>query len=238
MKLADSIAIMQPYVFPYIGYFQLIYASEIFVFYDDVSYINKGWINRNRVLLNGKDHMITVPCQNASQNRLIKDIKLADDDKAIKKLLMTISAAYSKAPEYSSTFPIIENIFHSGCDTISELAITSTRQVCRYLGIASEFKTSSESYSGNIELKKADRLIDICNKEKKKNYINPEGGRAIYTKEYYAERGINLHFLIPQKKDYNQFGAEFVPWLSIIDVLMFNKPQTIVEALLPAYTLD
>lgn len=202
----------------------------MFVFYDDVNFINKGWINRNRILLNNKDHTITIPCQNASQNRLIKDIELSADNKVVKKLLMTIHAAYSKAPEFKQVYPLIENIFNSGCSTISELAIRSILDICDYLDISAEFKTSSESYN-NIDLKKGDRLIDICQIEQKGVYINPEGGKAIYTKEYFKEKGVNLQFLTSKKSEYSQFKQPFVPWLSIIDVLMFNSKADIVGLL-------
>src|ERR1700749_5112862 len=105
-----SISIMQPYVFPYIGYFQLIHATDTFVFYDDVNYINKGWINRNRILLNGKDQLITIPCKEASQNKLIKDIEVLNDRKLLDKLLLTIQTAYKKTPYFNEVFPLIEDI--------------------------------------------------------------------------------------------------------------------------------
>ncbi len=88
-----KIAIMQPYIFPYIGYFQLIHAADVFVFYDDVNYINRGWINRNRILLNGKDQLFTIPCKEASQNKLIKDIEVLADKKAFQKMLTTMLVA-------------------------------------------------------------------------------------------------------------------------------------------------
>lgn len=233
-----SIAIMQPYVFPYIGYFQLIHASDMFVFYDDVNYINRGWINRNRILVNGKDHVITIPCKEASQNKLIKDIDVADDPKAMAKLAGTIQMAYKKAPYFEEVYPVIEQILQRGAGkTIAAMAIDSVTTVCDYIGIKTEFKTSSATYD-NIALKKADRLIDICHREGIAHYINPSGGREIYTKEYYKAQGINLDFLISDKQDYTQFKNEFVPWLSIIDLLMFNSREDINNKFLPSYHLE
>lgn len=228
---------MQPYIFPYVGYFQLISASEIFVFYDDVNYINKGWINRNRILLNNDAHMLTFSCKAASQNKLIKDIEHAVDGKTIKKTLSKIQGAYAKAPQYKVVYELIDQILNSQAASISDLAINSVEQICEYLGVSSTFKRSSATYS-NTELKKADRLIDITQAEQKKTYINPEGGKAIYTKEYFKECGVDLKFLLPQKTEYKQFSDEFVPWLSIIDVLMFNSPEYIVEKILPGYILE
>jgi len=258
-----KIAIMQPYVFPYIGYFQLIHAADVFVFYDDVNYINKGWINRNRILLNGEDYLFTIPCKEASQNKLIKDIDLQDDKKSLDKLLATIRVAYAKAPYFNDVFPLIEGTLLAqgimvlpqqlptsafpglsyevpvleNTASISGLCISSVVNICNYLGLQRTFKISSMEYN-NRELKKADRLIDICKLEGIKHYINPSGGKEIYTKEYYSERGIDLSFLIPNRVEYPQFNNAFVPWLSIIDVLMFNSKDEINDKILPSYSLE
>jgi WbqC-like protein len=258
-----SIAIMQPYVFPYIGYFQLIYATDVFVFYDDVNFINRGWINRNRILVNGKDQLFTIPCKDASQNKLIKDVELADDPKSMQKLLATIQMAYNKAPYFNDVYPVVENTLTAQNKTflsfdnptspfpsltypvkylqkdasISGLAISSVTNICDYLGLKRVFKISSEEYE-NRELKKADRLIDICHIEKMAHYINPSGGKEIYTKEYFKLNNIDLGFLVPRPVDYVQFKNAFVPWLSVIDVLMFNSKEDINNKILPAYNLE
>jgi len=257
-----AIAIMQPYVFPYIGYFQLIHAADVFVFYDDVNFINRGWINRNRILLNGKDQLFTIPCIDASQNKLIKDIEVLDDPKTMQKLLSTIKAAYGKAPYFNNVYPLIEItlLANSVAQTIQEptsafpsltfpvqqvvtnrsiarLAINSVINICNYLGLRKTFKISSEEYN-NRELKKADRLIDICHREGITHYINASGGKEIYTKEYYSDRGIRLDFLNPDRCEYTQFKNPFVPWLSMIDVLMFNSREDINNKILPSYHLD
>ncbi len=229
---------MQPYLFPYIGYFQLIYASDTFVFYDDVNFINRGWINRNRVLLNSKDQLITISCKDASQNKLIKDIQVLDDPKNFQKTLLTIQAAYKRAPHFVNVFPIIESIFEiEPGSSIADMAIDSVLKICKYLGLERAFKISSMEYN-NRELKKADRLIDICHIEGINHYINASGGREIYTKEYYGSKGINLNFLISEKYEYMQYKNEFVPCLSIIDILMFNEKEEIVSKFLPAYHLE
>lgn len=247
---------MQPYVFPYIGYFQLVYAAEVFVFYDDVNFINRGWINRNRILVNGKDHIFTIPCKDASQNKLIKDIAIAADPKAMDKILSTIRMAYSKAPYFADVYPVIEktlsiteyaeqssSVFPSLSvpvpyqSTIAHMAISSVVNICDYLGLQRIWRISSEQYD-NRELKKADRLIDICHREGIDHYINASGGKEIYTHEYYASKGIKLNFLNPQRIEYPQFKNEFVPWLSMIDILMFNSREDIVNRILPAYHLD
>jgi hypothetical protein len=120
---------------------------------------------------------------------------------------------------------------------IAGMAAHSVLKICDYLGINRTFRYSSLEYN-NRELKKADRLIDICHVEGIKHYINASGGKAIYTKEYYAEKGIELDFLNSQKYEYNQQNNTFVPWLSIIDVLMYNSIDDINNKILPLYHLD
>ena len=175
-----NIAIMQPYVLPYIGYFQLVAAVDKFVFYNDVNFIKKGWIHRNRILLNGHDYLFTISCSEVSQNKRICDTKLAFDLKEKNKLLLTITQAYKKAPFFEAVFPVLEKILLKEYAFIDELAIQSVKEVSTYLHLNTAFEESKNRY-GNEELKKADRLIDICLKEKITSYINPSGGQEIYT---------------------------------------------------------
>jgi hypothetical protein len=214
---------MQPYIFPYIGYFQLINTVDRFVFLDDVNYINRGWINRNNILVNGKANMFTVPLQNASQNRLINEVKVAEGNWK-DKILKTIEMAYKKAPEFKIVFPLIRDVFSSGDSSIAAMARQSIKQVCTYLEILTEFIDSSERY-GNKHLKGEERIIDINVQENSINYVNPIGGMELYRKENFATKGINLYFLQTKKIIYPQFNNEFVPSLSIIDVLMFNAKE-------------
>lgn len=228
---------MQPYVFPYIGYFQLIYAVDLFVFYDDVNYINRGWVNRNRILASNKDQLFSIPCKDASQNKLIRDVLLLNDKKETQKIVTTIKTNYKKAPFFDEIFPLVEKIFNGDSKTISDLAIKSITEISAYLNLSTKYKISSQSYS-NRELKKGDRLIDICHIEKEKNYINPSGGKEIYTKAYFKEKNIDLQFLVPDIYTYKQFKNSFIPWLSIIDILMFNSKEEITGKMLPSFHLD
>lgn len=233
--MAIKLAVMQPYLFPYIGYFQLINAVDKFVIYDDVNFINKGWINRNRILVNGKAYLFTVPLKDASQNKLIRDIEVADDGNWRSKFLKTIEMSYKKAPYYDSIFPIISKIILSASKSISELIKQSIIEINQYLSIGTIIQDSSTIYD-NRHLKAEDRIIDICRKEGADQYINPSGGTDLYSKERFKEEGIELLFLKPKPVNYKQFDNDFVPWLSIIDVLMFNSKETVGEYLL-AYFL-
>ncbi len=213
---------MQPYFFPYIGYFQLINAVDKFIIYDDVNYIKGGWINRNNILINKEKGLITMNLIGVSQNKLINEIFVATENK---KLLKTIRMAYAKAPFFNDFFPIIEKIINSCLISkpISEIAGQSLMDISNYLKISTQFEFSSKKYKNTKGMGKADRLIEICKQNGAKTYINAEGGKELYSKDYFKKDGIDLFFIKNYIKEYKQFNIEFIPYLSIIDVLMFNS---------------
>lgn len=229
----QRLGIMQPYVFPYIGYFQLIKAVDKFVVYDDVAFINKGWINRNNILVNGKASMFTIPLIGASQNRFIRDIEVDNLVAWSKKFLKTFEQSYKKAPFYKEGFSLVEQIFNLPVMSIAELATASLKETCKYLNIETEIVESSTVYH-NQDLKAQGRILDICLQEKANHYINPIGGMAIYDKQLFADSKILLNFIKAKPIQYKQFNkdeAAFVPWLSIIDLLMFCSAEEINEHL-------
>jgi hypothetical protein len=222
-----KIAIMQPYAFPYIGYFQLIKAVDLFVFYDDVNYPKKGWVNRNRILQNGEESLITIPLIKASQNKLIKDLEM---DPSYLKLLRNIEFNYKNSTQFSKVFPLVENIFRSDFTKISDFAIESICEVCNYLDIKQEFVRSSHLFGHTSDLPRADRLIEISRLAKADTYINSVGGQKLYDKDYFDRHAISLKFLKSIHTEYQQFGLnDFIPWLSIIDVLMFNEKKVVLD---------
>jgi len=225
-----TIAIMQPYFLPYIGYFQLLNAVDKFVLYDDVNFINRGWINRNNMLIGGKSHLFTLPLANASQNRLIYDVQLVEDVSGRKKLLKTIQQAYQKAPYFQAVFPLLEEIVYLDTQNIAELIYKSLLKLAEYLEIRTEIVRSSRVY-GNSDLKGQDRILDICKKEGATQYINPIGGQELYDKSQFEQKGIRLNFIKSLLRPYPQFKNAFVPWLSILDVLMFNDMDRTRELL-------
>ncbi|MBI1286905.1 MAG: hypothetical protein GC178_04940 [Flavobacteriales bacterium] len=218
------VAIMQPYLFPYIGYFQLIHAVDRFVVFDDVNFIKRGWINRNRVLLNGNDHMFTVPLIGVSQNKLINEIRIDPNTKWREKILTTIRHAYKSAPHFDEVYPLIESAFMNDSDMISDYARNSLEVICKYLKIETSIISSSKTYNGS-ELKGVERIIDICKKEKANTYINAIGGTDLYNQSQFESDGIKLHFLKTDNISYTQGKNEFVKGLSIIDVVMFNSVE-------------
>lgn len=226
-----KLAIMQPYIFPYIGYFQLINAVDTFVFYDDVNFIKGGWINRNRILVNNKDFMFTISLKNMSSLSLINQTLLCEKKfhKNNLKFLRTIEQSYKKAPYFKTILPLIHNFLTTSKTlTISELAIESIILVSNYLDLNTKFKISSIDFKETKGFCRANRLIEISKKEKAIHYINPIGGTALYNKNQFDTEGIELSFIKSKPISYKQFNNQFIPWLSIIDVLMFNSKEEIL----------
>lgn len=225
-----KLAIMQPYLFPYIGYFQLAAAVDKFVFYDDVSFIKNGWINRNRMLLGDEVRYLTVPLAGASPTLKINDVLIQPRERWLRKLLESIRHAYAKAPQYPHVSKLIEQILSAPFTHISLLASHTVTEICRYLEIDTEFVASSTRY-GNAQLKGAHRVIDICANERALIYVNLPGGRALYDSETFSTRGVELAFIEPNLCPYPQFDDAFHPALSILDVLMFNSKDRVQDML-------
>lgn len=231
------VAVMQPYLFPHIGYFQLCKASDKFVFYDDVNFIKGGWINRNRILSNGEIQRFTLPLQNSSANRLICEIDTQDRRVFNRKFLYQLEMSYRKAPYFEPVHSMIAGVLSGPSNTIAELAIDSVRSVWKYLGLNNQWYISSKDFAHTQGQHRLERLVSICNELQDSVYINPEGGRELYSQEEFASKGIELHFLQAGLDSYPQFQHDFIPGLSIIDCLMFNSPAELIS-LLDTYTLD
>lgn len=224
------VAIMQPYLLPYIGYFQLIAAADTFVLFDDVHYINRGWINRNRMLVNGSAHTFTVPLRGASQNLCICEIAIADQPVWRDKLLRTFQQAYARAPQYATVMPLLERILMFPSQHLAEFLSNSLQEVARALRLRARFVESSRTYQ-NQHLKGQDRILDICVRERASTYINLPGGAGLYDASQFAQRGLQLRILKPRPLSYAQGRSAHVPWLSIIDVMMFNSVGVVQQAL-------
>lgn len=226
-----KVGIMQPYFFPYIGYWQLMSSVDKYVIYDDVNYIKGGWINRNKILMNGKSKMINLKMKGASPNKLINEVFVAKDEIYNRKLLRTIEYCYKKAPYYGDVFPVIEDIIMNEERNMAVYLEYSIRQICKYLSINTELIISS-SINKNNPLKGQDKIIEICKLLGADEYFNSIGGHELYSIEHFATKNINLKFLKTKNIEYKQFNNEFIPNLSIVDIMMFNSKKKINEILL------
>ena len=226
-----KIGVMQPYFLPYIGYFQLINAVDQFIIYDNIQYTKKGWINRNRILVNGRDEYITLPLKNDSDFLDVDQRFLADTFEKDKiKIVRKIKESYRNAPFYEQAYYLINDILNYKNFNLFEFIFNSIIKICDYLDIRTQIVRSSEI---NIDhgLKSEKKVISICNTFNSPTYINSIGGMGLYSKKEFEKNSIELFFLETQKTEYKQFDHDFVPWLSIIDVLMFNSKDQITHFL-------
>lgn len=213
---------MQPYFMPYIGYFQLINVVDVFVIYDEIEYTKKGWINRNRFLKNGKDQLFTLPLKKDSDFLNINQRYLSENWKKEQyRMLNSFKEAYRKAPYFNETILLVNHCLESSSTNLFDFIYDALKKICHYLSIHTKLLTSSSLDFDNT-LKSANKVLDICKSIKATDYINPIGGLELYDREFFQNEGLKLSFIKSKPLVYKQFGNEFIPFLSIIDVLMFN----------------
>nr|WP_321376141.1 WbqC family protein [uncultured Bacteroides sp.] len=218
-----KIGIMQPYFLPYIGYFQLIKAVDQYIVCDDLNYINNGWINRNNILIGGEKRLCTIPLKKASQNKLINQIEIVDD---FSRLLKTVEVNYAKAPYFKDVIQLVERMFSYKNRCLSNFVLNSIKEVLQYLGVSTPIIISS-TLDKDCSLKGKDKIINICKGLGAEIYINAIGGQKLYNRAEFAAQGIELKFLETELVPYKQFDKEFIPMLSILDIMMFNSVDEI-----------
>lgn len=231
-KTGMKLAIMQPYLFPYLGYFHLIHAVDSFVVFDDVNYIKGGWINRNYILSQGQRLLITLPVRAASQHRLINELEFAGREE---KLLRTLRNCYSKAPQFDAVYPLIQDILLSSERNLARFLHDSLRRVCEYLDLNPRWHMSSALHK-DPGLRGQAKILAICEELSATHYINAPSGQALYDRAAFNHRGIKLSFVQPRAVEYKQFSNAFAPNLSILDVIMFNDREQ-CNKMLGAYDL-
>ena len=229
------VGIMQPYFLPYIGYFQLISAVDKFVVYDNIKYTKKGWINRNRMLLNGKDSMFSLSLKKDSDFLNIVDRELSVEfDRG--KLLNQFKGAYGRAPYFSECLTLLDRVLGFEGNNLFRFILHSLSETCVHLNISTELVISSTVEIDNY-LRGQDKVIALCTSLRARTYVNPIGGTELYSSDFFNESGVDLKFIKTKPLEYNQFGKPFVPLLSIIDLLMFNPLEKVMEIVRNDYEL-
>lgn len=231
-----KIGIMQPYFFPYIGYWQLMNYVDEYIVFDDVNYINKGWIDRNRILINGIVSYINLPVLGKSQNKMIDDILVNNDEKLKYKLIKKIELSYKKSPYFVNVFPMIEEIITNKEDNLALYLTYSLKLIAKYLDIRTKITLSSDLKNDKC-LKSQEKILDICRLLNATEYVNAIGGKELYSKDKFDENKIKLKFLRTNEIIYKQASKKFEPNLSIIDVLM-NCPKEQVKEFLKMFELE
>ena len=210
----SSIAIMQPYFFPYGGYFSLASASDTFVFFDDVNFIKKGWINRNTLR---DDVNIIVPLKKASINKKINETEVSNEKNWRKKILNSLTHCYRKAPYFDNIYSLVESVIEPEYQSIAGMAMESIITSSEYIGLTCKWEISSKCSPQTANLKGGQRLQAIAKENESSLYYNPIGGINLYSKEEFHENNIQLKFI----------ENKAMKKISIIDYMMQLPPSTI-----------
>lgn len=231
-----KIAIMQPYIFPYLGYFQLIKAVDLFGIGDDVQFIKGGWINRNNIVNKDKIFTFTFPVKKDNYQKIISErFYNGSFVEEKEKFYRILKMFYGKAPFYKQTMEVLDEVFEFKDFNVANFNRNQLKRICKYLNIDTPFINSSEWKIENSDnLNTEERAIKKLDKVRNlgiTHFVNAIGGQEIYKKDFFKKNGLELNFIKTLEISYKQFGTEFIPRLSIIDIMMFNPPEKIDEYL-------
>lgn len=230
-----TVVIMQPYFFPYIGYYQLIAQSDVFVLYDEVQYIRSGWSNRNRILRQCSPHYLTFPLVSADFRLSYRERAYKEGQDSRDQILRSVTEAYKKAAYFDVVYALVAEIMSFPSATVSIFNRNAIAKTAGYLGVDRRIIASSE-LEPSPKLAGPARVLDICRQLGGTRYVNAIGGQALYDKHQFAEAGMELTFCRTREIKYDQGCKDQFPNLSIIDVMMHNSPQAI-QAMLDEYDL-
>lgn len=224
-----KLGIMQPYFFPYLGYFSLIDCTDKWIVFDDIQYIERGWVNRNRIIHPNKPEAsyITVPLKSHRQTALIKDVAIKPDENYTGKILGQLTSSYKKrAPYFNEVYTLAEECLCAERENLSALNVLALDKTCRYIGLDFNYEIFSKM---DLTLEPVnnpgDWALNISKALNADEYINPPGGAELFDRKKFEAAGINLSFVQNNLSPYNQRKREFISGLSIIDVMMFNSPE-------------
>lgn len=218
----------QPYFIPYLGFWQLVNAADLFLIGDDYNFIKRGWIQRNRILVNGQPHFLGLEVKHITSFRKINETEFVDLD--VGQKLNTVYRAYRRAPQFDAGYDLMEKILGNPERNVADFLFQSIKDVCQFLGIGVKFIRSSE-IPGNDSFKREYRIFDFCRRLGGDTYLNAVGGQDLYHFDDFEKHGVTLKFIHPNIRPYRQFDNEFVPGLSILDVIMFNSLDAIKDML-------
>lgn len=229
----------QPYFFPYLGFYQLIHAVDRFIVYDNLNYIQYGWINRNRFLIvGGEPAYFNAITEGGSPSKKIRDIRLSPKTNWRRKLLNTFFLNYKKSPFFAETYDLIETIVRHETESLSELATRSITEVCEHLRITTEIienplyeelekaldtENPAQAFPSiklGLPERKVFRVIAVCQMTGVREFVNAIGGQALYDKNDFKANGVDLYFLQTHDEPYQQTTEKYYPGLSIVDMLM------------------
>lgn len=215
-----KIGILQPGYLPWLGFFEQMYKSDIFVIYDDVQYDKNGWRNRNKIKTAKGAQWLTVPVSvHFQSHQLVKDVKVDNSIDWKKKHLFSIKQSYSKSIFFDKYIDIFENAYARHWDYIIDIDMHFIKQLADMLGIKDKNVVLSSSF--NIKGSRMERLVGICKKYKADTFYEGSAGREYIEEGIFSKNGIKVEYQDYKHPEYTQLYGEFIPYLSIVD-LLFN----------------
>jgi len=223
------LGIMQPYFFPYLGYFDLISRCDSWVVFDSCQYTPRSWMTRNRIAHPTKDWMYFRCDVHGSQHMAISEVELADPDKTRRTLLGQLTQYKKSAPFYRDVIELVKTSFESlPSPSLTDMNVSAMAAVCAYLGIHfAPVIASQENFELPPVCHPGQWALEISSVLHADMYINPPGGKDLFRPEEFSERGIGLAFTRVPDFEYDPAPFTFVPSLSILDVLMWNSPEQV-----------
>ena len=236
-KNKKTLGMMQPYFFPYLGYWQLMNLVDEYIIYDDVNFIKRGWIHRNRIKMNQGAVQFSISIRKVSQNKKINELYLNMNDDSRDKLLLTFQCAYSKAPYYEEVAALLKDILYCGKENLAAFLAYANRKTAEYMGITTKILSATEMGLDHRHHGQ-DRILDVCKDRGIERYIIAIGGKELYDQESFSKINCELKFLrMDEDIHYPQGKGTFLPSLSILDVLVYNSQEE-VKDLLARYRLE
>ncbi|MBJ6724836.1 WbqC family protein [Geomesophilobacter sediminis] len=214
-----KVAIMQPTYLPWSGYFNMIHQADLFIFLDDVQFAKRSWQQRNRIMLSGSEHFLSVPVQcKGKREQLIWEVLVDDSQQWREKHVNTLAHAYRKHPFGAEAIAPVTDAL-AGCGAgLAELNITIISAFCSRFGITTPFRRSSDLA---VHGKKSEHLLALCREVGATTYLSARGSREyIEEEQVFSGTTVDVAYHDYHPSPYPQRGAaEFVPYLSIVDVV-------------------
>lgn len=214
------ISILQPGYLPWLGFFEQMYRSDVFVIYDDVQYDKDGWRNRNRIKTPNGIQWLTVPIHiNFKEHSLIREVKIDNSENWRKKHLFSIKQNYSKTPFYKNYIDIFEGVYSKAWEYLIDIDMYFIYKLAECLGMKK--KTVAMSSEFGVKGNRIERLVNLCKKFNADTFYEGASGRDYIDEDYFAKNNIKLEYQDYQHPVYNQLYGTFIPYLSVVD-LIFN----------------
>lgn len=220
--------IMQPTYLPWMGFFEMIDATDIYVVFDHVQFVKKYWDQRNRIKTANGVIWLTIPVHNAPQETRICDVKVSyDNGNPLEKHWKTIALSYKKAPYFNEYKSIFEKIYSKEYSLLRDLNIELIETVCAILGIKTKIMFSSKMDLGDKDMNRTERVVNLCKKTGITKLYDAKGAQDLLDTSLFKKEGIEIIFQDFQHPEYPQLWGEFIPYLSVIDLLFNCGPDSI-----------